>query len=369
MIFPSMSIMESLAAMQKNSPPMQRCIPMQQSIQRDLVVALIVALGMIVFVDFLAHSAFAQENAQTAPSFNEQAPSIPIDDGATVESDQSTSASQYKAKGLNLLTLLTRGGWFMLPLALLSILVVGVAIERMLALREDKILPKPLVRDLGQLSRNPEGFDPRMAFQTCQAHPSAASRVLRVMLLKAGRPQSEVEHAVGEAAEREATRLQAIVSWLVLAAAVAPLIGLLGTVWGMIQAFYDTTQLVAGQNKAEVLAQGIYIALVTTLSGLIIAIPAAILAHFYDNRIVAWFHKIEELAASLTPMLEPYEGRMRASDNSAAFADDEPTRRASQQQVVSEPVAAAVAMHNGDPRRTPPSIVSYAYVMSTHLLT
>lgn len=241
-------------------------------------------------------------------------------------------------KGLNLLSLLWRGGWFMIPLAIMSIAVVTLAIERCLALREEKILPQAFVRELGGLSRSEQGFDPRIAFRACQIFPSAASRVLRVMLLKAGRPQSEIETAVAEASEREATRLQTTVSWLTLAAAVAPLIGLLGTVWGMIQAFYDTTQLIPGQNKAEVLAQGIYLALVTTLSGLIIAIPSAVLAHYFDNRIVRWFHKIEELAASLIPMLEPFEGQVRteagsdpgstASRAAAVSSHDEPTRRA-----------------------------------------
>ncbi|MGI9516826.1 MAG: MotA/TolQ/ExbB proton channel family protein, partial [Pirellulaceae bacterium] len=118
---------------------------------------------------------------------------------------------------------------------------------------------------------------------------------------------------ISESSNREANKLYGNVRWLNLIAAVAPLLGLLGTVWGMIQAFYDTTQLLPGQNKAEVLAQGIYTALVTTLSGLIIAIPSAVLAHFFDNRIVNWFHKIEELAASLTPMMEQFEGKVRVA--------------------------------------------------------
>ena len=87
------------------------------------------------------------------------------------------------------------------------------------------------------------------------------------MLIKVGRPQVELEKAVSESNQREATRLSQMVSWLSLAAAVAPLVGLLGTVWGITQAFYDTTQLVDGQNRAEALAQGIYTALVTTMCG------------------------------------------------------------------------------------------------------
>jgi len=71
--------------------------------------------------------------------------------------------------------------------------------------------------------------------------PSSASYVIRSMLVKVGRPQSEMENAVSEASQREATRLTQMTSWLSLAAAIAPLIGLLGTVWGITQAFYDTT--------------------------------------------------------------------------------------------------------------------------------
>lgn len=246
-----------------------------------------------------------------------------VDAGSTTRANE----TELYERGLNLFDLLSRGGWFMIPLALLSLGAVALTVERLLALRESRMLPSPFVRELGSLSRSDQGFDPRLAFRACQSHPSAAARVIRVMLLKAGRPQSEIETSVREAAEREAGRLQGTVSWLTLVAAVAPLIGLLGTVWGMIQAFYDTTQLVAGQNKAEVLAQGIYTALVTTLSGLIIAIPAAIVAHFFDTRIVSWFHRIEELAASLVPMLEPFEGKMRAGiadlDSPAPFDADE----------------------------------------------
>lgn len=259
---------------------------------------------------------FAQESP---PMIEEAAPQTL----ATPAAQEVPPSARSNTKGLNLFDLLRRGGWFMVPLGLLSILVVALTVERFLALREARILPRGLVKELGALSRQEAAFDPREAFRICQSFPSSASRVLRIMLLKAGRPQAEVEHAVAEAAEREATRLQATVSWLTLAAAVAPLIGLLGTVWGMIQAFYDTTQLVAGQNKAEVLAQGIYTALVTTLSGLIIAIPSAVLAHYFDNRIVGWFHKIEELAISLTPMMEQFEGKIRvtASDENWSSRD------------------------------------------------
>ena len=213
--------------------------------------------------------------------------------------------------GINFLTLLTRGGWFMLPLLLLSILVVTIGVERFLALRREKIFPPELFDEISMLSGEKGGLDPRRAHQLCQAYPSSATYVLRTMLMKVGRPQSEIENAVSESAQREATRLSHMTSWLTLAAAIAPLIGLLGTVWGITQAFYDTTQLVVGQNRAEALAQGIYTALVTTMTGLLIAIPAAILSHYYETRIVQLVNEIEEMTYHLLPQLEKYEGQVR----------------------------------------------------------
>jgi len=113
----------------------------------------------------------------------------------------------------------------------------------------------------GNEKTGPGGFDPRKAYRLCQRFPSSAASVIRAMLLKVGRPHAEVEHAVAEASEREATRLYANVRWLTLAAAVAPLLGLLGTVWGMIDAFHELGAA-GGQTGAGQLADGISKALV-----------------------------------------------------------------------------------------------------------
>ncbi|HMP70062.1 MAG TPA: MotA/TolQ/ExbB proton channel family protein [Pirellulaceae bacterium] len=228
---------------------------------------------------------------------------------------QQLEPEENRSKGINFLVLLSQGGWFMLPLTLLSILVVCLAIERTLALRRDKIMPRRLVSELGRMAADEGEFNPRRAFQLCQKFPSPTAKIVQTMLIKAGRPQSEIDHAVSEAGQREANRLQSMVSWLTLAAAVAPLIGLLGTVWGITQAFYVTTTLSAMENKGAALAEGIYTALVTTMFGLSIAIPAAILAHIFENRIIKWCNQIDELVLNLTPQLEPFEGRVRASFN------------------------------------------------------
>jgi biopolymer transport protein ExbB len=207
------------------------------------------------------------------------------------------------------------------------LIAVTFSIERWIGLRRSRILPQALVTSLGQVGSSAGGFDPRKAYKICQQHPSAAATVVRAMLLKVGRPHSEVEHAVQEASQREAERLYANVRWLNLASAVAPLIGLLGTVWGMIIAFHDLTILSPDQNKAEFLAKGIYIALVTTLGGLMVAIPSAIAAHFFEGRIQTLFHQIDEMVFSVLPQVERFEGRVRFGrqpDESAGEEGAEP---------------------------------------------
>ena len=263
-------------------------------------------------------SLWAQEKEPTGPVSTPLSPeeleavSNPSDGDSSVAQDDHSHASD-QADSLNLFQLILRGRWLMIPIGIMSFVVVAVTYDRFIALRQYRVFPTVLVDQLGQLGQEAGGFDPRKAYHICQRHPSAAATIVRTMLLKVGRPQSEIEHAVREASDREAERLYANVRWLNLAAAVTPLLGLLGTVWGMIQAFFDTTQLAPTQNKADFLAEGIYVALVTTLGGLSVAIPAAILAHYFEGRIQTVFHRIDEMLFNLLPQVERYEGRMRVT--------------------------------------------------------
>jgi len=226
--------------------------------------------------------------------------------------DRSAQGGEEPAK-LSLWQLGRRGGKLMLPILAMSVLVVAFGIERVLALRRHKVLPPELIDGLGRLASQKGGLDPRRAYKLCQQYPSAAANVIKVMLLKVGRPHSEVEHAVTEANQREAARLYSNVRWLTLAAGVTPLMGLLGTVWGMIQAFIVTANMPMSQNRTELLAEGIYVALVTTLFGLSVAIPAAILAHFLEGRIQGLLRELDEMLLGLLPQLERFEGRLRVT--------------------------------------------------------
>ena len=91
------------------------------------------------------------------------------------------------------------------------------------------------------------------------------------MLSKAGKPVAGIESSLSEACEREATRLYANVRWQGLTFNVAPMLGLAGTVYGVIVAFFATANMAQGANKMEGLATGIYAALICTLAGLVVA--------------------------------------------------------------------------------------------------
>jgi biopolymer transport protein ExbB len=203
------------------------------------------------------------------------------------------------------------GGIFMWPIVAMSLVVVTFGIERLIALRRQRILPPKLVTELATLEAG--RFDPRVAYRLCQESPSVAGRVIQALLEKLGRPLPEMERAVEVANEREASRLYANVRPISLAVSVTPLIGLLGTVQGMIIAFYTTANLEAGANRAAELAQGIYVALITTFAGLCVAIPAAIIAHFLEGRILKLFREIDTVVDGVLPQLERFEGKGRVT--------------------------------------------------------
>jgi biopolymer transport protein ExbB len=207
------------------------------------------------------------------------------------------SAPAAKSKSINIFALAVAGGIFMIPIAGMSILAVTMAIERSLALRTQRVLPDELVSGLGELSTAAGKFDPRQAYRLCQQYPSAVANVIRAMLLRVGRPLPEIESAVAQASQREADKLYSNVRWLNLAASLSTMLGLIGTIQGMIMAFHQLTTIDA--------------ALVTTFAGLFVAIPALLASHYFEGRILNVFHQIDELAFHLLPQLERYEGRVR----------------------------------------------------------
>ncbi len=210
--------------------------------------------------------------------------------------------------------LAVQGGLFMIPIALCSVVVMAYAIERRIGLRKGRIIPRGLLVAMQKLNQDNNGIDPRLAYDVCQKYRSPLSKVLQAAILKVGRPQVEVEKAVEDAVAREADEMAQNIRPINVAASISPLIGLLGTVQGMIMAFMVISASTStGAAKGQELAQGIYTALVTTFAGLCVAIPAIVIANILEGRIERLLRGMEDVFNEIVPLFERFEGKWRVT--------------------------------------------------------
>lgn len=188
--------------------------------------------------------------------------------------------------------LLVGGGLLMIPIALASILTLGLAIERLWALQRRRILPKNVWRDVkAQL----EGGDLEGARRRAEEDRTALGRMLASGLDRWGDGPTELNQEFEEAGMREADVLNTHLPALQGIASVAPLLGLLGTVVGMIRSFYTIAKEHAVGNP-ELFAEPIGQALVTTAAGLSVAIPAMVLYYWFRGRIRKIVRSLDDIA-------------------------------------------------------------------------
>lgn len=254
---------------------------------------------------------------ELGPSTSAQEVDIPVD-SEMVESLMKPTPTQptpgdglAKPSGIDLLSLITQGGIFMIPIGFMSFLVVTLSVERLLSLRRKRVIPKQLTKELEAMMQPLDRFNPAVALAICREYPSPTATAIEAMLLRTGQPLAEIERVASETIQREADDYAGPIRWLALAASATPLMGLLGTVWGMIVAFHESTTLTADRSRSEQLSEGIYVALVTTLAGLVVAIPAAILTQYLENRLSKLFHRIERFTFDIAPGLARFAGRTR----------------------------------------------------------
>jgi biopolymer transport protein ExbB len=194
--------------------------------------------------------------------------------------------------------LFKQGGPVMWPLAVLSILTVTVLIEKALNLRTSKVIHGEIVSCIESI-RTPA--DIPLAMKICERFDSPFANIVRAGLAEANKPIFIVRQAMEDTGRREVKRLERYMVVLETAAAAGPLLGLLGTVIGMIEVFSVIS--VAGVGQAGLLSGGIAQALIATVFGLIIAVPALILFNFLDARIEGMVLRIDEYSHLLLKRL------------------------------------------------------------------
>jgi len=178
-------------------------------------------------------------------------------------------------------SLIKKGGPVMLPLGIASILALAIGLERFISLNKDRILPSEFLKGLGEVWRRDSGGG--AAERYCNESEASCAHVFKAGISWRSQGHEAVSKAIEDAGAREAEKMKRSLRPLSVIAGVCPLLGLLGTVYGMIEAFQKTADS-GGAAKTADLANGIYEALVSTAAGLTIAIPVLLLFQWLSSR-------------------------------------------------------------------------------------
>jgi biopolymer transport protein ExbB len=189
---------------------------------------------------------------------------------------------------------MVKGGPIMIPIALCSLAALAVIIERLFSLRRNKVIPPGLV-DKVRAALNGTDGDPQTALACCRDDGSSIANVFLAGLKKLHGSDAQREKAVQEAGEWEVFKLRKYLRLLSVVATLAPVMGLLGTVFGMIKAFQTVAVSGEALGKTELLARGIYEALITTAAGLLLAIPVLIAYHWMVSKIERLVHDMDQI--------------------------------------------------------------------------
>jgi biopolymer transport protein ExbB len=258
------------------------------------------ALLAVLAVTWIAHQpilAVADTNASSNTS-------LTINNSES-QTEASVPPATASISTTNIRQILSDGGPVMYTIVLCSFLVVTFTLERSVNLRRSRVIPKPFVtRFMQQLQEGQ--LDRQQALQLCEANGSPVAQVFSGAVRKWGRPSVEVEQGVIDSGERVTNGLRRYLRIFYGTATVGPLLGLMGTVLGMIQTF-NVIALADAQGRPELLAGGIAKALLNTAGGLAVAIPASILYVFFVSRVDKLVIEIDRLAQEVANSISAEE--------------------------------------------------------------
>ena len=199
-------------------------------------------------------------------------------------------AAEPIVKELSVWELIKAGGWWiMVPLALLAIVSIYIFFERLFAINRANRQDNSFMDRIKEYIHRGEVDQ---ALKLCQDTNTPYSRMIEKGVTRIGRPMNDVLVAIENVGNMEVAKLEKGFNWLATTAAGAPMIGFLGTVIGMVQAFFQLAS--AGNNSnVTILASGIYQALVTTVAGLIVGIIALFAYNFLTSRVNKVMNKLE----------------------------------------------------------------------------
>ena len=206
-----------------------------------------------------------------------------------------------------MIDLIVKGGIFMYPIIFCSIVALAVFLERLWVLRRKNIIPDDFIRKVEELIKKQKLSE---AVFLCQSDMSSIAKIFLAGLRNAGKGMWLVKEAIEERGTREATVLEKNVGILNTIANLSPLLGLLGTVSGMIKTFNAIS--VQGIGNPAPLAGGIAEALITTAAGLCVAIPTLVCYRFIKDKAASLIFEMEENSIRLVELMEKFSETKRA---------------------------------------------------------
>lgn len=192
-----------------------------------------------------------------------------------------------------------RGGVLMIPIALCSIIALAIFLERLWSLRRSRVIPRDFLIEIEDLIRREKIPE---AITRCRKDNSSMANIIVAGIRNFGKRREIVKESIEEIGRREAAILERYINVVGTIAAIAPLLGLLGTVFGMIKAF-DVISI-QGVGNPSTLAGGISEALITTAAGLVVAIPTFVLYRYLANKADALIVEMEEHSIRMVDLLK-----------------------------------------------------------------
>lgn len=221
--------------------------------------------------------------------------------GAVAQSPAEAAAAEGTIPTRNLLGVMHDGGLLMYPIGLCSFVLMIFIFERLISLRKGRIIPRPFVKRFIEQLR--EGtLDRDKAVALCEENRSPVAVVFASAAKKWGRTSVEVEQAILDAGERITNQLRKYLRLFSGISQVAPLLGLLGTVLGMIESF-NAVSTAGAMGQRELLAGGIAQALLTTAAGMVVAIPALLAYLYFISRVDLLITEIDHLGQQIVELI------------------------------------------------------------------
>jgi biopolymer transport protein ExbB len=216
-----------------------------------------------------------------------------------VDSATSTIPTMQTTEELRFIELLFKGGWVMLPLAILAFMGLVIFVERYLTIRKAS---KDEMNLMLQVKQSVKSAKLEAALAICRNSNTPLGRMLEKGLLRIGRPIKDIEGAIENVGKLEVSKLEKNISILGIIAGIAPMLGFVGTIIGVITIFHEVS--VKGIIEIGTISGGLYVKMITSATGLIIGIIAYVLYHILNIMVDRIILKMETDAIEFIDLLE-----------------------------------------------------------------